>query len=397
MFMGTHNLGQIPETALTATTPATVRSGIRSVEARLPAVDAARGLAASVVVIHHLDKLYPKVFELLLGRDTIPYSLLRFVADHNAEAVLLFFIISGFCIRATSWKYNFLKRADVIHYASRRAARIVPLYLFALGYTYGVGVALGQASGSSYSLKTLAGNILFLQTPEDSRGVWFVPFGDNGPLWSISFEIFYYLLFPIFILWETRVAVRFGNHTWLVMLIMSFASSAMALAINHVVPNPIMLFMTGYCIWWTGVCAEQVRRGTGRYVDTLAVLAGLAILIGAVLLVKSSATGKLISAGTMLAILWLILQGQPIFYWLSELAPLRLAIKVLAALGGFSYGLYLIHYPTLMLAKFVFAESVVGVIISVLASFALAAFAESLAGTLKRQMPSSGGIRPTSL
>ena len=203
-------------------------------EARLPVVDAARGLAASVVVIHHLDKLYPEVFESLLGRDTMAYSLLRVVADHNVEAVLLFFIISGFCIRATSWKYNFWQRADVIHYACRRAARIIPLYLIALGYTYGVGVAIGQASGNSYSLMTLAGNILFLQTPADSRGVWFVPFGDNGPLWSISFEVFYYLMFPIFILWETRIAVRFGSRTSLVALIMSFASSAMALTIYHV-------------------------------------------------------------------------------------------------------------------------------------------------------------------
>ena len=145
------------------------------------------------------------------------------------------------------------------------------------------------------------------------------------------------------------------------------------------------------------MCAEQVRRGTGRYVDALAALTGLALLIVAVLLVKSSATGKLMLAGTLLGIIWLVLQEQPILYRLGELAPLRLAIKVLATLGGFSYGLYLIHYPTLMLAKFVFTESVVGVIISVLASLALAVFAESFAGTLKRQMLSSGGIRPTSL
>ena len=63
------------------------------------------------------------VFESLLRTDTMAYSLLRFVADRNAEAVLLFFIVSGFCIRATSWKYNFWQRANVVHYACRRAAQ----------------------------------------------------------------------------------------------------------------------------------------------------------------------------------------------------------------------------------------------------------------------------------
>ena len=145
------------------------------------------------------------------------------------------------------------------------------------------------------------------------------------------------------------------------------------------------------------MCAEQVRRRTGRYTDALAALFGLAVFIVAVLLVRNSATGELMLAGTLLAIIWLVLQEQPILYRLSELAPLRLAIKIPATLGGVSYGLYLIYYPTLMLAKFVFNLFVVGVIISVLASLALAAFAESLAGTLKRQLLSSGGIRPTSL
>jgi peptidoglycan/LPS O-acetylase OafA/YrhL len=145
-------------------------------EQRLLAIDAARGVAAGVVFVHHLDVFYPRAFESLLGDRTIGHWLLEFVSELNVEAVMLFFIISGFCIRATSVTYDFGKLGSLLDYGRRRVARIVPLYLIALCFTFGAGVAVGQTSDESYSLGTLAGNMMFLQAPASVRGVWFIPF-----------------------------------------------------------------------------------------------------------------------------------------------------------------------------------------------------------------------------
>jgi peptidoglycan/LPS O-acetylase OafA/YrhL len=363
-------------------------------EARIPALDAARGLAASVVFIHHLDVLYPKALEGLLGRGTWGYWSLKLLSDFNVEAVMLFFIISGFCIRATSRKYNFSQYTDLVHYGRKRMTRIVPPYLIALSFTYAAGVAMGQSLQNSYSLVTLVGNVMFLQTPASTRGVWFVPFGGDDPLWSISFEVFYYAVFPAAILLETRIVNRFQTYGPIAALIMSFALSSMALVLYNTLPNPILLFMSLYCIWRIGVCAEDLLREHGPYGHALVAMAGLALLTWALVLIRESSTGRVILSGALLGIGWLILQSRPALARLAKIGPVRWIIRFLAALGMISYGLYLVHYPTLKLTIFLTADSVTGLVIGVFASLTFAALAEGTGFVLRRQMLSAHQTRP---
>src|ERR1035437_4483575 len=56
-------------------------------------VDAARGLAAGMVLIHHLSVFFPAAFVTLLGRDTVAAQALNFISDLNTEAVMLFFVV----------------------------------------------------------------------------------------------------------------------------------------------------------------------------------------------------------------------------------------------------------------------------------------------------------------
>lgn len=132
---------------------------------RLPVVDALRGLAAIMVLVHHLDILFPKALGGYPGTMSITYKLIAEISRLNVEAVLLFFIISGFCIRGTTRRYNFYIWSDVAEYGLKRSARILPPYLIALAYTSIVGAMTGRTSSSSYSITTFVGNLFFFAVP----------------------------------------------------------------------------------------------------------------------------------------------------------------------------------------------------------------------------------------
>jgi peptidoglycan/LPS O-acetylase OafA/YrhL len=166
---------------------------------RLVYVDALRGLAALTVLFHHTTTLFPSVYARLAA-DPAGYRAAMFISDRNYEAVLLFFVLSGFTIRLSVGCAGFITAADINVYLYRRFKRILPLFVVALALTALLGALGRHLDEPAFSLRTLVGNLLFLQTPAPLRGVWFVPYGENGPLWSLSFEMFYYLFFPVMVI-----------------------------------------------------------------------------------------------------------------------------------------------------------------------------------------------------
>lgn len=101
-------------------------------ESRYGMVDALRGLAALAVVLAHVH-VEP-------GSD-------RMVFAHGYEAVLVFFVISGYCIAATA--RSSLERGFAFRdFMWRRFRRIYPPYLFAIGFWAATRVAKGMTGGT---------------------------------------------------------------------------------------------------------------------------------------------------------------------------------------------------------------------------------------------------------
>lgn len=73
---------------------------------RIHTVDALRGLAASIVVFHHVFIIFPSPFQVLHHDHEWLYTVANFISNLNVEAVILFFIISGFSIRLSSNRLN---------------------------------------------------------------------------------------------------------------------------------------------------------------------------------------------------------------------------------------------------------------------------------------------------
>lgn len=114
-----------------------------------------------------------------------PLPVLSELAEIGAVGVGFFFVLSGF-ILAWTWRPADRKR----DFWAKRFARIYPLHLATLV----VAVVLSAAAGA-YNWTSVVVSVPLLQSwgPESWRA------GGNGPSWSLSVEMFFYLLFPFLI------------------------------------------------------------------------------------------------------------------------------------------------------------------------------------------------------
>src|SRR2546421_5018684 len=234
----------------------------------LVVLDALRGLAALYVMLGHARWLlwagyhgYVASSGRVLGHLLAASSeVLRF----GHQAVLLFFLISGFCIHYRQAKIIAATRdshespppalLDIRSYAWRRFRRLYPPLLVALALTalfdY-IGTRMNPAfyrgltayplinanlGGSSHSLTTLLGNLLLQPS-------FAVPaFGTNGPLWSLAFEFWFYALYPLLLL----LTVRFGTRRTMGIVL---AASVVGFLGHHPFPW-IPLWVLQVCTYW---------------------------------------------------------------------------------------------------------------------------------------------------
>ena len=105
--------------------------GIESVGADLrrnSGIDALRGVSILLVVVHHIGIRVP-LSQTLLAR-FLPHWLLQALNDNGAEAVIIFFVISGFLItRRSQERWGDLRDISSSSFYLLRMSRITPLLL----------------------------------------------------------------------------------------------------------------------------------------------------------------------------------------------------------------------------------------------------------------------------
>jgi len=346
-------------------------------------LEAARGGAALYVMMHHA---VPRGFELF----GLPIAgLFRF----GQEAVVVFFLLSGFVIAHSVLRKEFSGLA----YLRARFLRIFVPFIPALALSYLVQ-SLINGGPVAPELPTLVGNLLMLQDFSFFPGNVVDTYMGNNPLWSLSYEWWFYM---VFLLLMTRVP-SWGMKTGIVTVL-----GLGAAALYPAWPVWGLRVAFSLSIWWTGVLAARAwsgRRLTGwRSLLPVAPLGAVA----ATLLLSEILAGGLRLGGfgesPMVEVRRLVMGGVLFLAALAWRAigwrgPGRIA-DLLVAVAPISYGLYIVHKPLLTLGQH-YADRIGALpafILSIAASFLVAWLIErKLYLRVEAMTPRVAAARPSS-
>jgi peptidoglycan/LPS O-acetylase OafA/YrhL len=151
-----------------------------------------RFIAAFIVVLKHYSPI----------RNTI--------IDNGGEAVSFFFLLSGFILVVAYEKQIMQDKLSAKSFYIKRIARVYPLYILALFLTLAYHFLI-KNSHTHLALK-----LPFELTMTQS---WLFPGSINYPAWSISCELCFYLLFPLYILKIKHLSLRSSVFMVLFLLI----------------------------------------------------------------------------------------------------------------------------------------------------------------------------------
>ncbi|MEP7221410.1 MAG: acyltransferase [Novosphingobium sp.] len=266
------------------------------------------------------------------------------MAQHYA--VVVFFVLSGLVIMTSAQR----RHGKLRNYALARAARIVPAALIAIAFST-AAFLLARAIGApllhydqwgELSLRAIVSPMLFMsESPIGSGPLW------NPPFWSLCYEVWYYALFG------AAVFLR-GWHR------------AVWLVVFAVLAGPKVMLMLP--VWLIGVALALApfARKCGWKAGLLWLAAGLALCIYQTTLVIPAARTMAHFArdvgfrpGFSLFALSDTVLGLGVAAVFIGLRPLVnrwpgiwLSLDPLArGVAGFSFTLYLFHWPLLSLIK----------------------------------------------
>lgn len=266
----------------------------------------------------------------------MPATVTRLLS-FGQEAVMVFFLLSGFLIFATESE----RVRDLRSFYLRRLRRIYPLVPIAMGVSTLVW-AVGLLNYGPNWRSALA-TFFSLDDLTVKPGVVSGAYLGNSPLWSLSYEVFFYALFPlVMVLWRRHP--QLARHLVGAVALAAYASYLAA-------PNHFSLVTTYFALWWAGAAAAKAHLDGGirlRRVRIEAAWLGVLTLAGAASWVVEGWQGAadypfLMVRHFGVALSLLVLLTTPIRGRLAALA-LRWA-PAWAWIASISYGIYVLHYP----------------------------------------------------
>ncbi len=335
-----------------------------SAKVQLDALTGARGLAAWYVVVYHIREAFgPEV----------PAGVIAFFAK-GYLAVDLFFILSGFVMWLTygaKFERDGLRAAP--DFLWRRLARIYPLHLFILAAMTAFAlllVAAGKGDAARFPFAELPLHILLVQNWGFTSALsW------NDPAWSISTEMGAYLALPI----VANLLVRWRGSA---MSNLAFAASLCGVltvvlgwaGAQHLGDKISELGLIRCLLqFFLGIAVCRIWQSTQP--QRLSTFAALATLIAGAVALGWAAGGltEIMAVPALFAATVYLLAASS--GWKANPLNSRVALH----LGDISYSTYLVHFFAWILFKLVFVADVNAVPLWMMAGFALATYAASVA------------------
>jgi peptidoglycan/LPS O-acetylase OafA/YrhL len=306
-------------------------------------IDFLRGISAVAVVIFHVRielwigwvaiHTHPESFSLF----DRAVALLSIPLPFLGSVVMLFFIISGFCIH-----YPYAAEGRVLElkqYGIRRFLRIFPPYFAAV-----VLVILLEWFLSNYFREEVSSRLVGLKTlfMVQNYGSNALQMSANPSFWSLPVEVELYLVYPLFY-WLLR---RYGLK-WAMCSVSAVSLGALVVSLKT------SLYETGlhpwhfpiyWIIWCAGaLLAEWVRQ------EKVPIWQPWLWLVMASTFIMAIVIDLLGFSVELQSLSWASFYFMVILWGLAQKEPLRFLNpkiqKIFVFLGLISYSLYLIHYP----------------------------------------------------
>jgi peptidoglycan/LPS O-acetylase OafA/YrhL len=315
-------------------------------------LDAVRALAALAVMFGHCRGFYFVDYSNIDPAKAIPIiKAIYAVTGFGHQAVMIFFVLSGFFISSSILRSlerrTWCWRDYMIDRGARLYMVLIPGLFLGLAWDL-AGITFFNRSGIysaplvpfGYGIPverlgpaTFIGNLLFLQTR------FTTVFGSNGPLWSLFNEFWYYILFPA-----------------LIAMIVSVRRCAIRSAMGYILLAALTAWilgsqLIGFVVWLSGGVVALTLHSF-RFSDSSRRIAGLyATGVGAffcICLFAAHAGSQRL--GSDLAV------GLSFSLFLHGLLQVQLpmggfGLTLSKTFAGFSYSLYVLHFPMLLFIR----------------------------------------------
>lgn len=318
-------------------------------DTHIPFLDHIRGFAILIVFVFHcLGAAYG--FDQLKWdgwfRDfDVPRSFLMLLpASFGWTGVLVFFVVSGFCIQLS---YQRSSQKDILTFFTRRFFRIYPPYFIAL-LIFSFLYPWHTIRFDSLSSFSQFGSHLFLIHNFDNRSV----FGINSSFWSIAVEFQLYLLYPLLILLVRRLtwtktlwiigALEFGMRAFAGIYTTIYDASLPSVIIN----SPLYFWFS----WSIGAAAAEAFLNRQSLPFSRVPVWVFPLLMTVSTFIRPLAPfSSLFAACSTVSLINLLFRISIT----DHSTRLHFAGKHLRFVGIVSYSVYLIHQPIIGLAPLI--------------------------------------------
>lgn len=310
-------------------------------------LEAIRGFVALYVVIHHFI-LFTPIYSLTP-------SIIKLLFRFGREAVLVFFLLSGFVICIAIKKKA---QTGFYDYFKKRFLRIYPILLT----TFLISILIFYSNGYTFSVNTfrsMANNFMQLQRVDNEPGTKIPPFLGNLPLWSLSYEWWFYMLFfPLHLLFG-----KFGKKLIIKDIYFILILSVVSWFLFRSYPSHSLLILSFFLLWWTGFyCAEvYYSKRTFEFKDIKHAMICLLIMSAAIgipviksVVIEHKGIAEINRQYPLTNYLYnyieaFLLIAAGLIWWKIKLFKFDLIFGWFAKLAPISYALYIIHFPVILL------------------------------------------------
>ncbi len=296
-----------------------------------------RGLSAYAVLLSHL-------WQIIWDRNNSDHTSILYICAANA--VMAFFVLSGYMITTSIYRnaseYQF-KDFNLLHFAKDRLVRLYPPLVFSFLIVFLVYIAAKffELNGR-YELSSidLWGSLAFLQ--DIFKGIPTPVM--NNPLWSLSYEFWFYVIGSLLGLLIFKRSIKF-------LVLIGFIFIILYLFGNF------RTFIPGFIIWLSGGLIAILHQNRSferfKYIKLFYILLFLLILFYLFTFVYKGTYSQLLHSFSKYVFgIWFAL-----LLCLSIMSKVTQRVKfgknyvynVIANSSAYSYTLYIIHWPLLLL------------------------------------------------